>query len=1300
MASRQVPRSQLLHSLCKRYQTNIAVARFNSTSGFSAPASSVKMGHHLPVYAELVANLRNHEGKAVSPKVSTKAFNEILANLVKDISEEDRKEIHWSSSYDPVTRSPFAKDVMHLQSLLDALLTSKNFDRADNILRAIYPLQDHGFVPLLNKYLEAYSSDASLEDLEKYLSSIHGQFEVKLNDRTYAILIAKAIQTGGDYMRWVNKAKQSRVMIRKTLNHVDLLSAEDLMKIFQDPSLQESHVPTDLIPLYKEAKSGEVTEDTDDSPEYFKTPDVQAPTVEKDALDLRSVDSFGLKIIRHSLMGLVTEETLNLDTLFKETSNENDEHLLHNTSTTEKRNYHDLYKTLQSDEDRAKFNEALDMFNEARQKRLELRGLDGAREKWKHEFDDIHHRGSIPLSKNLNAQLYKWYMDMLPLVEEEARLCEMLLDNTMKTTGMDAAEKKIWKERAFYAPYFLLIPPKKLCVITILELLKLNSTGGIADGMRAARAIISVGRALELEYKSQSVMKAEKKSLLRKKSSQQWRKILRLRKPAVDDPALNSDWDYPLHAKLGSVLTCFVIHVSKVQVTGTDPSTGETVKGLQPAFHHTYQFVQGQRLGIIRLHKNLVGLLAGNALTNSVQPQLLPMLVPPRDWTTHNSGGFIYGQSNLVRIKDSAETTAYVRAASDADNLDEVYKGLNVLGKTPWTVNAKVLNVISQCWNTGEAFLDIPPVVEEPELPARLPINAEPSAKAEYHRKLRKILNEAAAFRSQRCDTNYKLEIARAFVGEKMYFPHNLDFRGRAYPLAPHFNHLGGDLTRSLFLFWDGVELGKKGMDWLKIHLANVYGMDKAPLLARIAFVDENLDNIFDSAKNPLEGTRWWMKADKPWQALSVCFELNEAYKLDDCTKYVSYIPVHQDGTCNGLQHYAALGGDLEGARQVNLIPADKPQDVYKFVAGLVEKRLEAESEAGNKYATFFKGKMTRKIVKQTVMTNVYGVTFVGAVLQIEKQIKDLFTKENEDQIQLHSRYLTSLVFSSMRELFEGAHLIQDWLGESAKRISKSVRVDYEEKPSKKLNKPSHLSSVIWTTPLGLPCVQPYRNNRQQIVTTNLQDIVISDPFGATQVDARKQQSAFPPNFVHSLDATHMLMTAGACGNDGMAFASVHDSYWVHAASVDKMNVHIREQFVRLHEENLIVKLKEEFERRYKGFLQVMCIPTEHDVARKIKEVRRKIVKDLGRALTVADEIYVEKKRQELLASSDPKEVQMGREMVTTVSVTEDYDMNALALTTSTPKAFQVLVPLKFPEIPERGDLDVKVVHESPYFFS
>lgn len=146
--------------------------------------------------------------------------------------------------------------------------------------------------------------------------------------------------------------------------------------------------------------------------------------------------------------------------------------------------------------------------------------------------------------------------------------------------------------------------------------------------------------------------------------------------------------------------------------------------------------------------------------------------------------------------------------------------------------------------------------------------------------------------------------------------------------------------------------MGERGLEWLKVQLANVYGVDKAPILERIQFATDHIEEAIKSAEDPLE-YKWWTKAEKPWQALSVCFELAEAYKLPDPTKFVSYLPVHQDGTCNGLQHYAALGGDIEGANQVNLNPSDRPQDVYTFVSKLVQNRVNTDAEKGHDIAIF-----------------------------------------------------------------------------------------------------------------------------------------------------------------------------------------------------------------------------------------------------------------------------------------------------------------------------------------------------------
>jgi len=95
--------------------------------------------------------------------------------------------------------------------------------------------------------------------------------------------------------------------------------------------------------------------------------------------------------------------------------------------------------------------------------------------------------------------------------------------------------------------------------------------------------------------------------------------------------------------------------------------------------------------------------------------------------------------------------------------------------------------------------------------------------------------------------------------------------------------------------------------------------------------------------------------------------ELKNAFDLEDPTTYVSSLPVHQDGTCNGLQHYAALGGDAIGAQQVNLAAGDRPSDVYTHISLLVEKDIAIDAEAGDPVAQLLLGKVSRKVVKQTV---------------------------------------------------------------------------------------------------------------------------------------------------------------------------------------------------------------------------------------------------------------------------------------------------------------------------------------------
>lgn len=250
----------------------------------------------------------------------------------------------------------------------------------------------------------------------------------------------------------------------------------------------------------------------------------------------------------------------------------------------------------------------------------------------------------------------------------------------------------------------------------------------------------------------------------------------------------------------------------------------------------------------------------------------------------------------------------------------------------------------------------------------------------------------------------------------------------------------------------------------------------------------------------------------------------------------MSRFPIHQDGSCNGLQHYAALGRDKAGAMSVNLSPAPIPQDVYSAVASLVEKTRQQDAANGVEVAKILSTYVRRKVIKQTVMTTVYGVTRYGARLQIARQLKDIddFPK---DWVWPASTYLTTKTFESLREMFNSTREIQDWFTECARLISGVCG-----------------KNVEWSTPLGLPVVQPYNRIDKTGASKSFR---INETFSMDMYEKpniMKQKNAFPPNFIHSLDSSHMMLTSLNCERKGITFVSVHDCFWTHACTVPDMN--------------------------------------------------------------------------------------------------------------------------------------------------
>lgn len=542
----------------------------------------------------------------------------------------------------------------------------------------------------------------------------------------------------------------------------------------------------------------------------------------------------------------------------------------------------------------------------------------------------------------------------------------------------------------------------------------------------------------------------------------------------------------------------------------------------------------------------------------------LPLIYKPASWLDVNIGAYYSNPSVLVKYEDN---TYHERALKHSD-LHKVYDVVNYLSFVPWQINKRVLSVVESIWDKGGKAPYMPAryYVEEGKFTSKI-FHREETMRTKEKLAIQEEIQKSYDMISLRSDFMLKLQVAKSFKDiNKIYFPQQLDFRGRAYPIPPHLNHIGNDLCRALLVFADKKPLGARGLRWLKIHLANKMGKDKLPVDDRVAYVDDNMALIERILKDPV-ANREWESFDDGWQALGIMFELDSALKTRDPLSYVTGIPVHQDGTCNGLQHYAALGRDYNGGFEVNLVNRDRPGDVYTRVCNLVitklEKEIETNAEEKADLAKILKEVVKRKIVKQTVMTTVYGVTFIGAKDQIKKQLKEYIS--DPETLSKASMYLAKLTLQCVGDLFDRAHEIKSWLVKSAEQISK-------------LNEP-----VSWFTPLGLPVSQPYRNDDMVMVLEafNTSDLKINESTEDAKVQVSKQKAAFPPNFIHSMDSTHMMMTAMRMRDSKLNFASVHDSFWTHPSDLDVMNRYLREEFVELYSMPLLENLKESFETRF-----------------------------------------------------------------------------------------------------------------------
>ena len=548
-------------------------------------------------------------------------------------------------------------------------------------------------------------------------------------------------------------------------------------------------------------------------------------------------------------------------------------------------------------------------------------------------------------------------------------------------------------------------------------------------------------------------------------------------------------------------------------------------------------------------------------------PNRLPMVCRPVNHLPNETGGLMDWSMRRLR------KTTQIKATPDDDMFENdrevdpscmssmTRKVINTLQCTEWAINTQVLDVMNNLWKAGRETGAVPPydqsqVLDMPKFP-------ENGTKTEQHewmddrsrRWAKWARNEASRLQMiLRMKEAYKL---KAFTIYHAYF---CDFRGRYYSDSYLLHPQGGDLDKALLMAAEPVEVSPRDLYWIKVNLANLMGVDKVSFDERVKYVDVHMEDWRAVVADP-EGTTDIWEDDAPkknasFQRLAAIFDLISAI---DTGK--SGVPVQIDGSCNGIQHWAAMTRDEVIGPEVNLTPSDKPADVYQLVAdGCTEMCVDEPSDWRSHFLEHYEGCIPRKVVKRSVMCDPYGISDYS-VRQYVMQEKHLdWCKDKGFNMSAAANEMGTLICASKERLMNNCNhgklyvqLLCGWVG---------GEVD---------------EPMSWQTPSGFLVINKYNPKVLKESAVSLWDKNFKLKFGyfSNEYDCDQALTAMPPNFVHSLDAAHMSLVVDRLSGMGIEFFSmIHDSYGVMAPYVPMLREVTKETFHEIHSIDRLSELK------------------------------------------------------------------------------------------------------------------------------
>ena len=541
-----------------------------------------------------------------------------------------------------------------------------------------------------------------------------------------------------------------------------------------------------------------------------------------------------------------------------------------------------------------------------------------------------------------------------------------------------------------------------------------------------------------------------------------------------------------------------------------------------------------------------------NDFLEVLAPEYFPTIVPPRMWEEGKSlGGGYYSR----HIKPLALVKYHHR--KNLKNLEEVkmplvYKSINAQQNTPYVINHFLFKVLKKAWDKDISIGGLPKAELE-ELPVKPhDIETNEDARRAYRRKAVLVHTENARLKSKRLLFAKVMWIAEMFLDKTFYHCHTLDFRSRCYQVTNYLNGQGVDFAKALHLFGAGKKITEEnnGGYWLAVTGASLYGVDKVTRDEQVQWVNENFDVFKEMQQDPFTN-REWEKASKPFQFLAWVNEWCQF--LEHGYGYVSSFICSQDGSCNGIQHYAAILKHKSTAEAVNLSNSEVPRDVYTVVKDKAIENLKTMTDSPLAKLWLEFG-VKRSTVKRAIMTSPYGSTRYSCSDFVDEDLtkrKDNGEKNPFCPVSFQAcTFMAGIIWESMGEVLSAPRQVMSFLQNCARILAKAGH------------------PIVWYNPVGFPVIQDYPEFKSMRVKTKLFGEVIKPRINVEteKLSVLRASNGLPPNHIHSQDSAHMMLTVCKAYDKGVShFCNVHDSFGTLAADSQILADSIRVTFVEMY---------------------------------------------------------------------------------------------------------------------------------------